>query len=111
MRWASDRPDLACKVAGAFLVAPSDRDVLDGTSDNPIKGFGPMLLKPLPFKAIVVVSRNDHLVTFERAIAFANAWKATLVDARFNGHLGSAAQLGIWPSGLVKLGQFLQSLE
>lgn len=111
MRWASDRPDLAKKIAGAFLVAPSDRDVLEGTPDNPIKGFGPMLLKPLPFKAMVVASRNDHLVTFERATAFAASWHANLVDAGYNGHLGSAAQLGIWPNGLVALGQFLQSLE
>ena len=111
MRWASERPDLAYRIAGAFLVAPSDRDVLEGTPDNPIKGFGPMLLKPLPFKAMVVASRDDHLVAFERATAFADAWKATLVDAGFNGHLGSAAQLGIWPSGLVTLGQFLRSLE
>lgn len=111
MRWASDHPDLAYKVAGAFLVAPSDRDVLEGNPDNPVKGFGPMLMKPLPFKAMVVASRNDHLVTFERAIAFAEAWKAKLVDAGHCGHLGSAAEMGIWPNGLVALGQFLQSLE
>ena len=88
MRWASDRPELASKVAGAFLVAPSDRDVLEGTPDNPIQGFGPMLLKPLPFKSIVIASRNDHLVSFDRATVFADAWQATLVDAGYNGHLG-----------------------
>ena len=111
MRWASDRPELAKKIAGAFLVAPSDRDVLEGTPDNPIKGFGPMRMKPLPFKAMVVASRNDPLVTFERASAFAKAWQATLVDAGDSGHLGTAAQLGIWPNGLVALGQFLKSLQ
>jgi predicted alpha/beta hydrolase family esterase len=110
MRWSSDNPELARKVAGAFLVAPSDRDVLEGTPDNPIQGFGPMLLKPLPFQAAVVASRNDPLVSFDRATVFATAWQANLVDAGMSGHLGSAANLGVWPFGLVTLGQFLQSL-
>lgn len=110
MRWTSERSELARKVAGAFLVAPSDRDVLEGSPDNPIQGFGPMLLKPLPFRSVVIASQNDPLVTFDRAKMFAQAWQSTLVDAGMHGHLGSAANLGVWPQGLLTLGQFLESL-
>ncbi|MDI1246867.1 MAG: alpha/beta hydrolase [Rhodoferax sp.] len=110
MRWAADRPDLARKVVGAFLVAPSDRDVLEGSPDNPIQGFGPMILKPLPFRSVVIASQNDPLVSFDRAKLFAQAWQSTLVDAGMQGHLGSAAKLGVWPQGLVTLGQFIATL-
>jgi hypothetical protein len=111
MRWASSNPEPARKVAGALLVAPSDRDVMEGNPDNPVKGFGPMLMKPLPFPSVVVASRNDPLVSFERARSFAAAWRAGFVDAGANGHLGSAAGLGVWPHGLVALGQFMESIQ
>jgi predicted alpha/beta hydrolase family esterase len=108
MRWASDQPKLAKKVAGAFLVAPSDRDVMEGKPDNPVKGFGPMLLKSLPFPSVVLASQNDPLVSFNRAKTFASAWRSSFVDAGSNGHLGSAANLGLWPLGLITLGQFIE---
>ena len=108
MRWAFDNPELAKRVAGAFLAAPSDRDVMEGKPDNPVRGFGPMILERLPFPSVVLASRNDPLVTFARAQAFATAWGAHFVDAGANGHLGSAANLGIWPLGLLALGQFLE---
>jgi predicted alpha/beta hydrolase family esterase len=111
MRWASSNPELARKVAGAFLVVPSDRDVMEGNPDNPVKGFGPMLLKTLPFTSLVVASRNDPPVSFERARSFAAAWRSGFVDAGSNGHLGSVAGLGMWPHGLVALGQLIQSIE
>jgi predicted alpha/beta hydrolase family esterase len=110
MRWASEQPALSRKIAGAFLVAPSDRDVMEGKPDNPVKGFGPMLLQPLPFPAVVTASQNDPLVSFDRARTFASAWRAGFVDAGLNGHLGSAANLGLWPQGLLTLGQFLETI-
>ncbi len=111
MRWSLEQPALAEKVAGAFLVAPTDRDRFDGVPDSPVRGFGPMILKRLPIRSVVVASRNDDRVTFERATEFARAWGATLVDAGYQGHMGSAAQLGIWPRGLLWFGQFLASLK
>ena len=110
MRWAFDQPELARRIAGAFLVAPTDRDVLEGSSNNPVRGFGPMLLRPLPFKSMVVASRNDPYVSVHRARIFANAWQATWVDAGNKGHFDMEAQLGVWPQGLVALGQFMSSL-
>ena len=69
-----------------------------------------MILQRLPFASAVVASRDDDRVSFERAEVFAKAWGATLIDAGSHGHLGSAAQLGVWPFGLVWFGQFLASI-
>lgn len=110
MRWSFDRAALARKVAGAFLVAPTDRDRFDAP-DSPLRAFGPMILKRLPFPSLVVASRNDDRVSFERAEAFAAAWGSRLVDAGSLGHIGSAARLGLWPFGLFWFGQFVGSLD
>ena len=66
-----------------------------------------MLTNRLPFASMLVASRNDHKVTFERAKFFATAWGSTLVDAGELGHMDS--ELGVWPRGLVWLGQFIGS--
>src|SRR3972149_6660062 len=70
-------------------------------------GLGRAFRAPLPFPSGVVASRDDDRVSFDRAEAFAVAWGSTLIDAGNHGHLGSAAQLGVWPSGLLWFGQFL----
>ena len=70
-----------------------------------------MILERLPFPSMVVASRDDDRVTFARAQTFAAAWGADFVDAGAHGHLGSAAQLGLWPFGLVYFGQFLATLR
>jgi uncharacterized protein len=111
MRWSHDQPALAKKVAGAFLVAPTDRDRFANVPDSPVQGFGNMILQRLPFPAAVVASRDDDRVSFERAEIFAKAWGSTLIDAGSHGHLGSAARLGVWPFGLLWFGQFLASLR
>jgi uncharacterized protein len=108
MRWAHTAKIQA--VAGAFLVAPSDRDLFENDPDFPARGFGPMLLQSLPFPSMVLASRNDERVSFERAQTFAKAWGSYLVDVGALGHIGSAAKLGLWPQGLVWLGQFIDSL-
>lgn len=111
MRWSLDNPAPARRVAGAFLVAPTDRDRFDGQPGSAAQGFGKMILKRLPFPSTVVASRDDDRVSFVRAHAFASAWGSTLVDAGNLGHMGSAAKLGVWPFGLVCFGQFIASLD
>ena len=69
-----------------------------------------MVLQPLPFPAMVLASRDDPYVAFDRARTFAAAWRATLVDMGMSGHMGNAANLGLWPAGLVHLGAFLATL-
>jgi predicted alpha/beta hydrolase family esterase len=110
MRWASEQREHAKKVTGAFLVAPTDRDRFDASPTSPVRGWGPMILERLPFPSMVVASRNDDRVSFDRAEVFAKAWGATLVDAGNLGHIGSAAKLGLWPFGLFCFGQFVGSL-
>ena len=112
MRWSFDQPALARKVAGAFLVAPTDRDMFDSKpGGSPVRGFGQMILKRLPFPSAVVASRNDDRVSFEHAQAFAAAWGTALIDAGNLGHIGSAAKLGDWSFGMFWFGQFVASLD
>jgi serine hydrolase len=110
MRWSFEQRGHAKKVAGAFLVAPTDRDRFDASPTSPVRGWGPMILERLPFPSMVIASRNDDRVAFDRAEVFAKAWDATLVDGGNLGHIGSAAKLGLWPFGLFYFGQFIGSL-
>ena len=110
MKWSFDQPAAAKKVAGAFLVAPSDRDRFKVQGRAEPRGFGQMILKRLPFPSMVVASGNDDRVSLERARAFAGAWGSTLIHAGDLGHIGSAAKLGLWPAGLVWLGQFVATI-
>lgn len=110
MRWSFEQREHARKVASAFLVAPTDRDRFDASPTSPVRGWGPMILERLPFSSMVIASRNDDRVSFDRAEIFAKAWGSTLVDAGNLGHIGSAAKLGLWPFGLFYFGQFVSSL-
>jgi len=110
MRWSFDEREHAQKVTGAFLVAPTDRDRFDAQPASPVRGWGPMILEPLPFRSMVIASRDDDRVSFDRARVFARAWGAAFVDAGNLGHIGSAAKLGLWPFGLFHFGQFVGSL-
>jgi uncharacterized protein len=109
MHWAPNAD--TSRIAGAFMVAPSDRGPPDIWPDAKASGFAPMVLAPLPFPAMVLASRNDPYVAFDRAQVFADAWGATLVDMQQSGHMGNAAALGVWPEGLVHFGTFLRILE
>lgn len=107
-RWSQEVDTKA--VAGAFLVATTDVDRFAGTPGNPVRGFDPVIMKRLPFPSVVLASRNDERVAFERAEAFASAWGSGLIDVGALGHIGSAAKLGLWPQGLVWFGQFIASV-
>ncbi|MDH5536037.1 MAG: alpha/beta hydrolase [Betaproteobacteria bacterium] len=111
MKWSFDQPTVAMKVAGAFMVAPSDRDRWKPGDPSGPQGFGGMILKPLPFPSAVVAGRDDDRVTYDRAQEFAKAWGSIFFDGGMNGHLGSAARLGLWPRGLVFFGQFIATLS
>jgi predicted alpha/beta hydrolase family esterase len=95
-------------VHAALLVGPPD---IDHDVDNPpIHVFRPLPMRPLPFRTIVVASRNDPYVAFPRAAAMAQAWGAELVDAGNAGHINTSAGYGAWPDGerlLTKLGGVL----
>ena len=99
----------ACRraIGGALLVAPADADA--PSFPRGPTGFAPVPLGRLPFPAVVVASRDDPYVAFERAEAFAAAWGARLVDAGAHGHLNSASGLGAWPFGLDLLDGLVQA--
>jgi uncharacterized protein len=109
MRWA---PTTDCsRIAGAFMVAPSDRGPADIWSDAAASGFAPMMLDPLPFPSVVLAARNDPYVAFDRAEVFARAWGSDLIDMGESGHMGNSDKLGLWPEGLVHFGAFLGGLR
>jgi predicted alpha/beta hydrolase family esterase len=84
-------------IAGALLVGPSDVEA--PTYPFETTGFVPIPLSKLPFRTIVVASRNDRFVSFERAQYFAHCWGAELEDAGDAGHLNTDAGYGPWPRG------------
>lgn len=86
------------KIHGALLVGPAD---VDSDKHTPPEAhvFRPMPMVRLPFPTIVVASRDDPYVAFDRAQAFAQAWGAELVDAGAAGHINTSAGYGEWPAG------------
>jgi predicted alpha/beta hydrolase family esterase len=109
VKWAGTAPAAQrAKVAAAFLVSPTDVEDAD-PSFAAVRPFAPIPLAPLPFPALLAASRNDPRVTFERARQFALAWGAGLADVGELGHIGNDANLGIWPLGLLLLGQLLKT--
>lgn len=84
-------------VKAALLVAPGDAE---REEMRPVlTSWSPIPLQPLPFKSVLVGSRNDPYCSFERAGQFANAWGSELVDAGHVGHINAESGLGAWPAG------------
>jgi predicted alpha/beta hydrolase family esterase len=105
-QWARSGSPL--KIAGAFLVAPSDVDAPSYPADA--RGFAPMPMEKLPFPSIVIASANDEYVSLERARAFADAWGGKLVVIGDAGHINAAAGYGEWPEGERMLLEFCAQL-
>lgn len=109
VKWADQAaPEKRSKVAAAFLAATTDVGNPDPSFDA-VRPFAPVPMAPLPFPALVVASRNDPRVTFERSTEFARAWGAGLADVGDLGHIGNEANLGVWPTGLMLLGGLLKT--
>jgi predicted alpha/beta hydrolase family esterase len=106
-QWAKSKSPL--KVAGAFLVAPSDVDA----PSYPIQadGFAPMPMERLPFPSIVVASTNDEFVSIARARAFAQAWGSRFVEIGDAGHINGDSGYGEWPEGEKMLEEFCEQLR
>jgi uncharacterized protein len=78
-------------VAGAMLVAPADPET-----------FGYANLMPpaaLPTRAVLVASRNDPWMAFERAASWAVRWGARFVDHGYVAHINVDSGHGPWPAG------------
>ena len=92
------------KIAGAFLVAPSDVES-PAHPAGPV-GFSPMPLMRLPFPSTVVASTNDPYVSLARATSFARHWGSQLVTLENAGHLNSDSGHGPWADGAELLHSF-----
>jgi predicted alpha/beta hydrolase family esterase len=57
------------------------------------------VLQPLPFRSMLVASRDDPHCSFERAREFAIAWNSEFIDAGPRGHINAESGLGDWPEG------------
>jgi predicted alpha/beta hydrolase family esterase len=90
-------PRLAGRVAGALLAAPADPARFG--ADGALRGIA------LGARWIVVASRNDPWMPFERARNWAAAWSSRFVDAGHAGHVNADAGFGEWPAGERLLGQ------
>ncbi len=110
------------RVAGAFLVAPSDLEALASWPPDEgqaslgldwaaiVGSFGPMPTTPLPFPSRVIASSNDAFCTIERAQALGATWGADVSIMADGGHINSASGHGPWPEGLLTFGAFLKAL-
>lgn len=75
-------------VTAALQVTPPD---VSGRVETP-RG-------PLPFRTVVVASRDDPHSSFEAARENARVWGSQVVDAGAVGHLDSRTGFGPWPQG------------
>lgn len=105
VHWLTSRPP--GRVKAALLVAPSDVESPAHTPDV-IRNFAPLPRKAFPVPAIVVASTNDTFVSIERAQQFAADWDADFCNMGELGHINSASRLGLWPQGILLLGQLLE---
>ncbi|SFD45786.1 RBBP9/YdeN family alpha/beta hydrolase [Massilia yuzhufengensis] len=93
--WARSASPL--KVAGAFLVAPSDVEA--ASYPVPVNGFAPIPLDPLPFPSVVLASGDDPFVAPARAASFASSWGSRLVHIGDAGHVNADSGHGAWLEG------------
>ena len=104
--WATLSPQpYGWPVAGALLVAPADVDRHDGPPE--LSGFAPAPATFLPFPSIVVASRDDPWIRFERARALAGGWGSHFVDAGSAGHINAASGVGDWAEGQALLAELI----
>jgi len=86
------------KVLGALLVAPPDVD--SEKCQSRIRDFRPSPRAALPFRSLLVASRNDPYARYERSQEMARGWGSELIDAGELGHINAASGLAEWPRGL-----------
>jgi predicted alpha/beta hydrolase family esterase len=104
---AADRPE---QVAQLILVAPADPARFDCMGLRPENiGFDSrytldhaLPARRLQVRGLVVASRNDSWLHYDKAAAMAKQWGLALHDAGDAGHINPASGFGPWPE-LLKL--------
>ncbi|MEW9571487.1 RBBP9/YdeN family alpha/beta hydrolase [Rhodanobacter sp. Si-c] len=88
------------RIKAALLVAVPD----PAGPAFPVEAEGFVVTRrPLPFRSIVVASRNDPYARFAWSQACAAAWGSELVDIGDAGHINAASGFGEWPQGQALL--------
>jgi predicted alpha/beta hydrolase family esterase len=85
------------RVKAALLVAPGDVEREEMRALLP--GWAPIERQRLPFKSVLVASRDDPHCAFEKGQSLARDWSAELVDIGKAGHINADSGLGDWPQG------------
>jgi predicted alpha/beta hydrolase family esterase len=100
--WAQyERPAYGTPVAGALLVAPPEVD--HAPLAQALVPFAPAPNILLPFPSIVVASRDDPYMKFERARRLATFWGSGFIDAGAAGHINADSSLGKTVTDLARL--------
>ncbi len=95
----------AARVKAALLVAPANPERRAVLSD-----FAPTPSQPLPYRSILVASRNDPHCSIRLAGAYARAWGSEFVSLQQAGHINIASGHGDWPLGLALLHALVQEV-
>lgn len=104
--WARyERPAPDHPVIGALLVAPPEVDFFP--LDERLSQFSPTPTEVLPFRSILVASRNDPYMGIHTARQLARAWGSAFADAGEAGHINAESGLGDWAFGQVLLERLL----
>ena len=95
MQVAHQRPE---RIRGLFLVAPADPD----------KFSAPQLLTQgeLPFPSLLVASRTDPWLHFDKAKSWAVSLGSQFVDLGNAGHINPDSGYGTWQHGFDLFGRF-----
>ena len=102
---AAEWPDLP--VAGALLVGAMDVDA-GGADGTGIALLAPTPVRPFSFPSLLMASRNDPALSFDKARVLANLWEAALVDMGPAGPISRDQGSGTWGAAsdlLVRLRQ------
>lgn len=95
--WAA-HSTLSSQVAGALLVAPPD---VEGLPDMAavFHSWRSVPRLPLPFRSLLVGSRNDPYCAEPVARTLAAQWGSQYIDGGACGHINAESDLGDWPQG------------
>lgn len=96
------------KVAGAFLVAPSDVEAASYPIDP--AGFAPVPMENLPFPSMVVASSDDPFASIDRSRGFAGSWGSRFVEIGNAGHINADSGHGEWQEGERMLSDFCDEI-
>ncbi len=80
------------KIAGVFLVAPTDPQRFAIAASE--------LAATLPVPSLVIASTTDPYLSLEKAKAWAMIWGSQFINLGDVGHINVASGFGAWPQGI-----------